>query len=398
MAGMDAVFWVKARRKPVCLVPASDIRKERSEMNAKNDFPDEVIEFESARLRGLNARFEAQRIAFGPVVFQCVRTAWRSGLLAQIEQRDKQGATVAELAEKNTLSEYAISVVLETAMSAGVVRRKNGHYLLTRVGDNILHDELTQINLDYIHDVCYQGLFQLEASLREEKPLGLKALGEWPTIYEGLSNLSEPARTSWFKFDHYYSDSAFSEALPHVFARKPRQLMDIGANTGKWTLRCLHHDPDVRVTLLDLPIQLSQARMALEHEGLSERADFSPIDILDFNAPFPGGMDAIWMSQFLTCFSIEAIGHIFRRALASLEHGGSVWVLDTFWDRQKYDIASYCLINTSPYFTAIASGNSKMHESKAIVACAERSGLQLVETIDGLGLSHSLLRFVAAAK
>ncbi|MDP2834050.1 MAG: class I SAM-dependent methyltransferase [Pseudomonadota bacterium] len=365
------------------------------------DFVTPLTEFAPARLRGLPARFEAQKIAFGPVVFQCVRVAWKSGLLALLDQAGKAGANIEELTEKQAaqsgLSAYAISVVLETALSAGVVRREGGHYSLTRIGDNVLHDEMTQINIDYVHDVCYQGLFALEASLREEKPLGLKALGDWPTVYEGLSELPEPARTSWFKFDHYYSDSAFAQALPPVFARKPRRLMDIGANTGKWSLHCLLHDPEVRLTLLDLPIQLAQARTTLEHAGLLARADLYPIDILDFAAPFPGGMDAVWMSQFLTCFSLTAIGHIFRRAAECLAEGGSVWVLDTFWDRQRHDIASYCLINTSPYFTAIASGNSKMYESSAIVAGAEAQGLRLVETVDDLGLSHSLLRFERAA-
>lgn len=365
-------------------------------MNATTESIEESIEFAPARLRGLDARFEAQRIAFGPIVFQCVRVAWKSGLLAHIETAGEEGATVADLAAAGSLSEYAISVVLETALSAGVVKRRNGRYLLTRVGDNILHDELTQINLNYIHDVCYEGLFQLDACLRAEKPLGLKALGDWRTIYEGLSDLPEPARTSWFDFDHYYSDSAFSQALAPVFSHKPRRLLDIGANTGKWTLRCLNHDSDVRVTLLDLPIQLARARMTLEDAGMIARAELYPLDVLDFDAPFPGGMDAIWMSQFLTCFSLDAIGHIFRRAAVALSPGGSIWILDTFWDRQKYDIASYCLINTSPYFTSIASGNSKMHESTAIAACAERNGLRLAETIDDLGISHSLLRFVAA--
>ena len=45
---------------------------------------------------------------------------------------------------------YAVSVVLETTLSAGAVRRTNGRYTLTRIGDNILHDPLTQINIDYI--------------------------------------------------------------------------------------------------------------------------------------------------------------------------------------------------------------------------------------------------------
>lgn len=351
------------------------------------------IEFSSARLRGLAARFEAQKIAFGPVVFQCMRIAWKTGLLEQIDRAGKEGATVEQLAASCDLKPYALTVLLETALSAGAVRRQDGRYSLTRVGANVLHDELTQINIDYIHDVCYEGLSALEDSLREEKPHGLKALGDWPTLYEGLATFPEPARTSWFKFDHYYSDSAFTQALPHVFARRPRQLMDIGANTGKWTLRCLQHDPHVRLTLLDLPGQLARARENLEQAQFAHRAEFHPIDILDFAAPFPGGADAIWMSQFLTCFSLEAIGHIFRRAAASLAEGGSVWVLDTFWDRQEHEIASYCVINTSPYFTAIASGNSKMYESGVIVACAAASGLQLAQTIDGLGISHSLLRF-----
>ena len=356
-----------------------------------------ITEFAPANLRGLPARFEAQKIAFGPVVFQCVRIAWKSGLLEKLDQAGKQGLSGKDLAAQSGWSEYAVDVLLETALSAGVVRRQEGRYSLTRVGDNVLHDDLTQINIDYVHDVCYQGLFELEACLREEKPLGLKYLGNWPTIYEGLSALPEPARESWFRFDHYYSDSAFSAALPYVFARKPRRLMDIGANTGKWSLQCLRHDAEVRLTLLDLPIQLERAHVTLREAGLGERAELHPIDILDASAPFPNGMDAVWMSQFLTCFSVEAIGHIFRRAVACLAPGGSVWVLDTFWDRQQYDIASYCLINTSPYFTAMASGNSKMYETATIAACAERHGLCLAESFDGLGICHSLLRFEKSA-
>ena len=369
--------------------------KEASPVALAADASPDCLAFEPAGLRGLAARFEAQKIAFGPVAFQCARIAWKSGLLAWIEEAGKGGATVAELAASCTLSAYAIGVVLETALSAGMVKRTDGRYTLSRVGDNVLHDELTQINIDFIHDVCYEGLFLLEQSLREEKPRGLKALGEWPTIYEGLSALPEPARTSWFNFDHHYSDSAFSQALVHVFAHSPRRLMDIGANTGKWSLQCLQHDPAVRTTLLDLPIQLARARDTLAGASVIDRADLYPIDILDFGAPFPKNMDAVWMSQFLTCFSIEAVGHIFRRAADCLADDGSVWVLDTFWDRQEYDIASYCLINTSPYFTAIASGNSKMYESSEIIASATANGLRLAEVVDGLGICHSLLRFVA---
>jgi len=356
-----------------------------------------LTEFEPARLRGLPARFEAQKIAFGPVVFQCVRIAWKSGLLARLDQAGKTGASIDELAPEVGLSPYAVSILLESSLSAGVVRRDAERYSLTRVGDNVLHDELTQINMNYVHDVCYQGLFDLDACLQQERPLGLKHLGEWPTIYEGLSVLPEPARSSWFRFDHYYSDSAFDQALSHVFGRRPNRLMDIGANTGKWSLCCLRHDPNVRLTLLDLPIQLERARANLKAAGLLGRAELVAIDMLDHGRSFPAGMDAIWMSQFLTCFSLGDIDQILRRAADALSEGGSVWILDTFWDRQRYDIASYCLINTSPYFTAMASGNSKMYESTVIIDHAEANGLRFAEAVDDLGICHSLLRFERVA-
>jgi hypothetical protein len=110
----------------------------------------------------------------------------------------------------------------------------------------------------------------------------------------------------------------------------------------------------------------------------------------------PGDMDLIWMSQFLSCFSEPAIATILKRAAAALGPRGQVLILDTFWDRQRYDIAAYCLINTSPYFTAVASGNSKVYQSADYVRLAEAAGLHLVSARDGIGYCHSLLRFARA--
>ena len=45
-----------------------------------------------------SARFEAQKIAFGPVVFQCVRYAWKRGMLQALAQAGSTGLSVTELA------------------------------------------------------------------------------------------------------------------------------------------------------------------------------------------------------------------------------------------------------------------------------------------------------------
>ena len=343
-------------------------------------------------LNALEARYEAQKIAFAPVIFKCVHIAWKNGLL-QTLQKETAGLTVGELAGLHGFSEYAVSVLLETCLSAGVVSLRDDRYVLEKIGLFILNDRLTQVNYDFIQDVCYHGLGDLEASLKTGSPAGLPYLGDWSSIYEGLSVLPEPARTSWFNFDHYYSDSAFPEVLPFVFSGKPRRLMDIGANTGKWALQCLKHDEDVHLSLVDLPIQLKQAKAKLAEAGHASRADLFPTDLLDESAAFPSGQDAVWMSQLLSCFSKEKIRSIFARAKQSLNPSGEVFVLDVFWDRQPHDIAAYCLINTSPYFTAMANGSSKMYQARDYIECAETVGLRLTDIRDGFGVCHSLLKF-----
>jgi hypothetical protein len=352
--------------------------------------------FSPERQSAFAARFEAQKIAFGPVVFQCVRYAWKRGMLQALAEAGDIGRTVEELEATGRWTAYALKVVLESCLSAAVVRLREGRYVLDKAGYCVLTDTITQVNIDFINDVCYVGLAALDRALDEKRPAGLAALGPWPTLYEGMTELPEPARTSWFAFDHHYSDTSFPEVMPDVFATAPRRVMDIGANTGKFACAALRHNDEVELYLVDLPQQLRVAEQTLVDAGLRERTRLHPIDMLDAGKPFPSGMDLVWMSQFLSCFSEDVIAGIFERAAGALAPGGQVLVMDTFWDRQRYDIAAYCLINTSPYFTAMANGNSKVYEATDYLRLAGQSGLVLVDSRDGIGYGHTLLRLARA--
>ncbi|MCV2368080.1 class I SAM-dependent methyltransferase [Roseateles oligotrophus] len=342
------------------------------------------------------ARFEAQKIAFGPVVFQCVRYAWQRGMLKKLADGGAAGFSIEDLAATGHWSAYALKLVLETCLSAGVVSLQGGRYVLDKTGYCMLTDPITQVNMNFIADVCYAGLADLDRSLDAEQPLGLAHLGDWPTIYEGLSALPEPAKTSWFEFDHHYSDTSFPDVMPDVFATGPQRVMDIGANTGKFSLATLAYNAEVELHLVDLPQQLLMAEQALQAAGLGARAHLHGVNMLDPACEFPAGMDLIWMSQFLSCFSEPVIASILARVAKSLADKGQVLIMDTFWDRQRYDIAAYCLINTSPYFTAMASGNSKVYQSGDYIRLAEAAGLKLLTARDGIGYCHSLLRFAKA--
>ena len=71
----------------------------------------------------LQARAHAQHLAFGPVVFQAVRFAWKSGLLEAIDDADDSGASLEALEQATGLTPYSLCVLLEMAESAEVISR-----------------------------------------------------------------------------------------------------------------------------------------------------------------------------------------------------------------------------------------------------------------------------------
>ena len=274
----------------------------------------------------LTAR-EAQRlaefIAWGPVVFQASRLMVKWGILDLLRDADN-GLTRQEICEKTGLSDYAVKCLTEASLCIGtiLVNPETDRFELSKTGWFLLNDPATRVNIDFNHDVNYEGWFHLEESLKNGKPEGLKHFGSWPTIYEGLSSLPEQVQKSWFGFDHFYSDSSFPEALKIIFdEHHVKSLYDVGGNTGKWALQCVSYDQDVKVTILDLPQQIRMMQENIKGKVGAERISGYGINLLDPEALFPvreDGLDAIWMSQFLDCFSMEQIVGILKRAKAAM--------------------------------------------------------------------------------
>ena len=332
----------------------------------------------------------AQFIAFAPIVFQATKSLRDLGILAMVEEAGVTGVTLEEVYTRLNLSEYGVRVLLEAGLGIGLVIKNDDKYTITKTGLFILNDRMTRVNMDFTNDVCYEGMFTLTESIKQGKPTGLKVLGDWPTVYEGLAHLPKPIQDSWFAFDHYYSDGSFDQASAQLFKRQPKHILDIGGNTGKFTLKCMNYNPDVKVTILDLPGQLAMAKENINKSGFSDRVGYFPINILDDAQRFPKGADAIWMSQFLDCFSEEEIVSILKRCHEAISDDGNIYIMETFWDRQKFEPGAFSLQMTSLYFTNIANGNSQMYDSAVFNKLIDRAGFQIVEQIDNVGISHTI--------
>lgn len=348
--------------------------------------------FEEDKTSALQAISEAQRIAFAPYIFQASVLLRDKGILHLIDASKEKGLSIQEIVPKTDLNHYAVRVLLEAGLGIGLVVRKDGKYRLTKTGHFFINHQMAVVNTDFMRDVCYDGAQDLKTALEEGRPAGLHHIGPWDTIYQGLSILPEPAHSSWFAFDHYYSDNAFPEALPLIFEHhSPKRIMDIGANTGKFTLAALAHDKDVEIGLVDLGVQLNVAKKNVEEAGFNDRVQYHERNVLDPNTELPTGYDTIWMSQFLDCFADEEIVSILQKCHRALPADGRIFINETFWDVQRFPASAFSLQMTSLYFTTMANGNSQMYDSAVFVELIDRAGFTIVKQWNEIGLSHTVL-------
>jgi hypothetical protein len=344
--------------------------------------------------RNLLARFSAQRLAFAPLMFQACVVLRDSGILELLAGARARGLTVAAAMERTRTPRYAAELLLESGLASGLCTyeetSEEPRFFITAMGVYWLRDPLTRVNANFNHHVCFQGAFKLREALLEGKPAGLPAIDSTgaATVYEALRSLPAEVMQAWFEFDHHYSDGVFEQCLPRVLAGAPGRVVDVGANTGRFTRLCLERGVD-HLTLVDLPGQLAVAAEQLAQ--FPGRFTLYPCNLLETATALPAGADVYWLSQFLDCFSETEIVSILSRVRAAMRPDSRAYILETYWDQQDHEVARFCVIGTSLYFACIANGNSRMYHSKVMKRLIHEAGLCVVGDQARVGLSHTLL-------
>lgn len=349
-------------------------------------------DFTKDDMSALDAISKAQEIAFAPMLFQAAYCLRESGILAALDRARKQGLTFAGICQQVSLNEYAVQLLLDVGLTGRLVYRQGDAYLLGKTGHFILHDEMTRVNMDFTQHVCYLGMFSLKEALEQMKPAGLKVFdASWQTIYPHLSQLPQPARKSWFDFDHFYSSAAFGAARKIIAQYKPAILNDIGGNTGKWALAYCEVDPDACVVIIDLPQQIALMQDNVAVTPFSQRISGIAANVLSADPLPANGADIWWMSQFLDCFESSQIVAILDKVRQAMKPGAKVAILECFWDCQPQAAGAFSLATSSLYFTAMANGNSRFYAIKAFEALLAQAGLVVERAEHGLGVGHTLL-------
>ena len=367
----------------------------------------------------LNVLEDAQRLAFAPFIFEAAAAALRLGVLDALS--GAPGMSPRELAAKTKLPLYAVEVMTDILVPAGVLRRtaradeadeadeadgtapaaqkRLTGLTLTEVGDLLVYDEMTRANFFFTESVCYDALGRTRASLVEGRPAGLEVFNPaWKTIYPHLPELPDEARSAWFGFDHWHSDRAYESALDEITtiwgAAGPKKLADVGGNTGRFSKRFLERFPESRAVVVDLLVEVDALPSHPELADVKERLEGAAIDWLTdaepAKLPALAGVELFWMSQFLDCFSHEEAVSILTRTRRAMAPGAKLAVLEPLVDEQRHRAAELSLAATSLYFTVIANGNSRFFNGAELRGIFREAGFTIEREVPDLGVSHTL--------
>ena len=335
------------------------------------------------RTSSVEALTNAQKIAFAPFTFQAVAAMLDFNILQSLNDSPK---TKQEIQSACSISEYTADVLFDAALYIGLVEKdEQGKYSLTALAEAFLFDEMTRVNFNFVRDICYLGASELSESFKENRPAGLqKYLFDSETIYSKLPELNEKMKKSWYEFDHHYSDDCFRETIPLIFEAafknsSEKLIFDIGGNTGKFERACLEYDRDCTVTMIDLKENIEVAQKNFN----TERCKFFAANILKDELPQISG--AVFMSQFLDCFSKKQILKILNKVAKHSDKDTKIFILEPFIDKQQFEGAAYALSHISMYFTCMANGNSKMYNESEMKEIIEKSDLKLERVYQNIG-------------
>lgn len=108
--------------------------------------------------------------------------------------------------------------------------------------------------------------------------------------------------------------------------RSPGRVLDIGCGSGVWGLAIGERHHNARITGLDLPAVLEAFRARAAELGLADRIDTIPGDV--HAVAIPRAFDLVVIANVLRIEAPDRARDIVHRAVAALEPGGQLLVID----------------------------------------------------------------------
>ncbi len=147
------------------------------------------------------------------------------------------------------LPPYGVRVLLEAGLGIGLLIVNDGRYTTTRTAQFILHDTMTRVNMDFVHDVNYKGLYHLTEAIAQGAPGDCASS---TATMHGVCGAGDAARAGAAELVRLRAlllgagvpgGAAVGLRAPGAAAaRRRREYRQVGAGVRRVFARCLRHD------------------------------------------------------------------------------------------------------------------------------------------------------------
>jgi ubiquinone/menaquinone biosynthesis C-methylase UbiE len=143
-----------------------------------------------------------------------------------------------------------------------------------------------------------------------------------------------------------------------------RNMLDVGGNSGEFILQLCKNHPQLRGTVMDLPLvcDIGQERVLPEPER--DRIAFLKADAR--SDPLPGGHDLISFKSMLHDWPEEAASQFMAKAAAALEPGGTLMIFERGALALKGRTPAFSTIPTLLFFRSYRSASFYVNRLEAL--------------------------------
>lgn len=238
------------------------------------------------------------------------------------------GSTMEGLCRRTGLAQRAADVLLTACTALGLVERHGERYLNSAVAEEYLLPGKPYYFGNWLTHTDRRGYpawQHLAHALRQNRPVTWSP-GEQSTPFSG----EDAALREVFQHGIHSLSRTTARALTQKApAAIGKQVLDIGGGTGAYALELCRHDPQVQVTIYDLPEVCELARRALADTPLLDsRIRLYPGDFLAQD--LPTGYDTVLLSMILHDWQPDTCRALLRKCYDALQPNGRVVISELF--------------------------------------------------------------------
>jgi acetylserotonin N-methyltransferase len=247
--------------------------------------------------------------------------------LGLFDELNARPASAGDLAEQMGWNLEALQTVLPLLAGQGLLTVRQGRYHLSDVARTyLLHN--TPLYWGHAFSVLRGSpnhvRFVAAVKATPVGPMGAFGEGGRPVESWEAGQMADEMARGLTAFMHSHSvPAAIGVAAKGDFEGVTR-LLDVGGGSGCFSIALADRLPHMRCTVMELPAVCALAREYVSGAGLEDRIDTVTVDM--FREPWPRGYDAVFMSNIVHDWGVDANAGLLASAFKALPAGGRIYL------------------------------------------------------------------------